>query len=518
MPRIRQYFPQNYVSSSYIHTEFENIIRYLNSAELGNKTIGELMSSIFDEDGNFAGPIEFQIDTDIGLQYRIGEFRVDDEGWITIASMDELRGPPGENIGTIEGPLFYNRQDIIVSGTPDTVTYSLVDLEAESIVVYRNGLLLAEADYSLDPSTGIITFDYNLTNADRITIYSIRAKVVGNYRRMDYEAVTTQSTVAFDSTPEDTLLVYRNGMLQRLGGGYDYTVDPNQDTITFFTPLDPGDLVTVVVADNTSVKNVGGIMLEDQYTDNNGFILYNKLTVSDGEIPQAKVSNLTSALSGKANQFIGSSTPVSANTGDLWLDTSQTPNLLKFYDGVTWLLTSPTSTLPTFNLGNANQYIRVNGTGTALEYGVVDMSSLVPKTYMGAANGVATLDSSGKLPTNQLPNVYSVSSIPFYTQWQTSSTTTANATYFVSYVYKQILRIDGIALKLSAGTCDVRISEDGTPVGATYNATSTLQNISIGSSIQIDGTSVGRRLEIAVTNQSSAGILEGCLTGATLSV
>lgn len=518
MARIRQQYPQNYVSSSYIHTEFENIIRYINAAELGNRTLSELLSQLFDDEGNFRGPIEFRLDNSNGLQYRVGDYDDAEDGWLTITNISELRGPPGQNIGTIEGPLFYNRQDITVTGTPDNVTYSQVDNEAETIVVYRNGLMLAEDDYDIDFSTGVVTFDYNLVNNDRITIYSIRTKVIGSYRRMDYVAVTTQATVAFASTPQDTLLVYRNGMLQRLGGAYDYTVDSNQDTITFFTPLDPGDLVTVVVADNTSVKNVGGIMLEDQYTDGNGNILYGRLVVNNDEIPQVKVNGLVPALNSRARIFVASTTPVGSASGDLWMDTATVPNTLKFYDGTNWLLTSPSNSLPTFTNANANQYIRVNGTGTALEYGTIDLSSVVPKTYMGAANGVASLDSSGKLPTNQLPDVYSVSSIPFYTQWQTSATTTANNTYFVAYVFKQILRIDGIALKLSAGTCDVRISVDGTPVGATYNATTTLQSNTIGSPIQVDGTSVGRRIEIAVTNQSAAGILEGCLSTATLSV
>ncbi len=519
MARLRQQYPQNYVSSSYINTEFENLIRYINSAEFGNKTLSELLGQLFDDNGDFRGPIEFRLDTDSGLQYRVGTYKDAEEGWITIAAIDELRGPAGQNLGTIEGPLFYNRQDIVVSGTPDNVTYSEVDVEAESIVVYRNGLLLAEDDYSLNPATGVITFDYNLVNADKISVYSIREKIVGDYRRMDFVAVSTVSTVAFASTPEDTLLVYRNGLLQRMGGSYDYTVDPNQDTITFFTPLDPGDLVTVIVADNTSVKNVGGIMLEDQYTDSNGSILYDKLVIANGEIPQAKVLNLTSDLTSKAKITVSATTPLAPASGNLWLDTSQVPNVLKFYDGTSWLLTSPSSSLPTFAVSNANQYIRVNGTGTGLEYGNVDLSAVVPKTYMGAANGVASLDSSGKLPTNQLPDVYSVSSIPFMSKWSTGDTnTTANGTYYVGYIFKQIIRIDGICLKLSAGTCDVRISVDGTPVGSTYNVTTSLQNATIGSPIQVDGTTTGRRVEIAVTNQSSAGILEGALAVATLSV
>jgi len=39
MARLRQQHPQNYVSSGNIHTDFENVIRYINSAELGDKTV-----------------------------------------------------------------------------------------------------------------------------------------------------------------------------------------------------------------------------------------------------------------------------------------------------------------------------------------------------------------------------------------------------------------------------------------------------------------------------------------------
>lgn len=518
MARLRQQYPQNYQSSSYIHTEFENLIRYINSAERGDKTISELMAQLFDDNGDFRGPIEFRLDTDTGMQYRVGEYEGADDGWITIAQMSDIRGPAGQNLGTIEGPLFYNREDITISGTPSTVTYTLIDEDIESIVVYKNGLLMAEDEYSLNPSTGVVTFDSALSNGNIITIYSIREKTVGNYRRLDYEAVTTVSVVGFSHTPEEKLIVYRNGLLQRSGGSYDYTTDPNQDTVTFFTPLDSGDVVTIITAENSATTNVAGLMLEEQYTDENGKILYETLSIDDGDIPQAKVNGLVSALASKSKITVSNTTPSTPSSGNLWLDTSQTPNVLKFYDGTSWLLTSPSSSLPTFATGNANQYVRVNGTGTGLEYGNIDLTSVVPKTYMGAANGVASLDSSGKLPTTQLPDVYSVSQLPFYTQWQHSTTTTANGTYYVAYVFKSIVRIDGIALKLSAGTCDVRVSIDGTPVGSTYNVTTSLQSNTIGSPIQVDGTLTARRVEIAVTNQSSAGILEGCLSIATLSV
>ena len=55
MARLRQQYPQNYGSSGNIHVDFENIVRYLNSAELGDKTLGELLAVLFNADGEFEG-------------------------------------------------------------------------------------------------------------------------------------------------------------------------------------------------------------------------------------------------------------------------------------------------------------------------------------------------------------------------------------------------------------------------------------------------------------------------------
>ena len=60
MARIRQQYPQNYGASGNINTEFESVIRYLNAAEFGNNTVGELFGKIFDENGNWDGPVEFK--------------------------------------------------------------------------------------------------------------------------------------------------------------------------------------------------------------------------------------------------------------------------------------------------------------------------------------------------------------------------------------------------------------------------------------------------------------------------
>ena len=114
MARLRQQHPQNYVSSGNIHTDFENVIRYINSAELGDKTIGELLSVLFNESGTFQGPIELRVDSVSGLQYRVGTYSGADDGWINLIDITSLRGPSGSNVGTVEGPFFFNRQDILI--------------------------------------------------------------------------------------------------------------------------------------------------------------------------------------------------------------------------------------------------------------------------------------------------------------------------------------------------------------------------------------------------------------------
>ena len=273
-----------------------------------------------------------------------------------------------------------------------------------------------------------------------------------------------------------------------------------------------------MTVENQSLKTVAGMMFEDEYTNASGYINYAKLAVADNEIPQAKVSALATTLTNKANIVSQPNTPTSPATGDLWLDTSLAPAILKFYEGTQWLETSPESSLPTFVQTNANQFVRVNGTGTGLQYGDIDFSSVVPKTYMGSANGVATLDSSGNLPVTQLPETFSTVSIPFFSVHEDSSASIGNKTYYLSRIWKQTIRIDGIAYKLSSGTCTLQLSVDGVAVGSTYSATSSLQSDNIATVIEVDGTVASKRLELIVTNNSSGQSLEVVVAAATVNV
>jgi len=602
MARIRQQHPRNYINSGNIHTDLENIIRYLNAAELGNKTIGELLKVLFDEDGVFRGPVEFRTDNVEGLQYRIGVYRGAEDGWVTLSSVDEMRGPPGIFGGVVEGPFFYNRKDQVIStgvesvavteggsgylsppivsfsapddpngtsplatavltgdavtsvtvespGTgytdPPTVTIAPplsgvqatgtstlaalpvdanvvdygYDQNTADIVVYKNGLLQAESDYTKQVLANTVTLASVLL-ADKVTIYSIRSQSVTNYRREDTDVAIATFVIPFVHTADESLLVFRNGVLQQEGGDADYIANPNTNTLTFLDPggLEVSEKITVMTVENQVVQRLAGLMFEDRYTDGNGFIKWSTMAINDDEIPQAKVTSLAPTLAGKANLFVMGTTPINPVTGDLWLDTSSAPNILKFFDGVQWLETSPESSLPTFLVSNANQYVRVNGTGTALEYANIDFSPLVPKTFMGAANGVATLDSSGRVPANQMPEIFATKTISFHSRWLEGADAVPNKTYYAATIWKHRLRIDGIAHRLSAGTCTIQISVDGVAVGSTYSVTTSPASANTPVVLEIDGTTAARRIEIVVTNQSAAQNLEVGIACATISV
>lgn len=514
MARLRQQHPQDYGSSGKIHTDFENIIRYINAAELGNKTIGELFAQLFDQDGIFDGPIEMRLNTASGLEYRVGEYRNPEDGWKLLANIDDLRGPSGQNLGLIDGPLFFNRVDIIVP-TDGTTNFNYdFDPTGEDIMVMKNGLLLRgtgiSPEYTYNQGTGELVLAVGADEDDTITIITIRASSVSNYRRLDYIAIGTVATVPFAFDESERLLVYRNGILQREGPTYDYVKSSVTGTITFLNPLLNDDVASILTVENQAQVRVAGLMLEDEYTDGNGFIKYDKLIIENDEIPQAKVAALASTLASKAKITINSIAPVSPSSGDLWLDTAVVPNVLKFYQGTQWLSASPDNALPSFTVGNAGQYVRVNGTGTQLEYGDPDYSALVPKTYMGAANGVASLDSAGKLPTGQLPEIFSVGTLSAY------QATISNATFRVQGIYKQKIRIDGVSAVVSTGSCTIQLAVDGVTVGTTYAVSTSRINNNISPVIEVDASTTGRMVQVVVTSNASAANLDIQVSYATV--
>ena len=147
MAGIRQTAAFEYASSDKVQTEFENVIRYLQQAEVGGKTLGEVIDNLTDDDGNLNSNVEFRLDSAAGLQYRVGETG----DFITVAPLSDLRGETGQNVGDIGAPIFNGRQDYIIGTTlraSDGVAYpsgtTVLEYQHtadDTIVVFRNGLI-----------------------------------------------------------------------------------------------------------------------------------------------------------------------------------------------------------------------------------------------------------------------------------------------------------------------------------------------------------------------------------------
>lgn len=519
MARLRQQNPQNYGSSGNINAEFENVVRYLNASELGDKTVGELLSILFDSTGTFVGPIEIRNDSSEGLQYRVGTYADDDTGWITLASLASLKGADGTVVGEIGAPIFHTRQDVAATSAQTVFDYAHVS--TDSLLVWVDGVLKQEGgsnDYTSSPtagstSTGAVTFNSGLTTGQVVTIVKVRTTSITGFTRTD--TLTTgagQLNFPFTFDEDTKLLVYKNGLLQREGGTNDYTLIPASNTVQFNTNIAAGNLVSIITVENISSQAVTGLMLESGFTDTaTGKIPFSKLQIADADIAQAKIDGLVTILSTATKITVSGTTPSAPASGDLWLDTSQSPNQLKFYDGTQFLRTSPESSLPTFSSSDASQFVRVNATGTALEYSSVDLSSVIPVTQKGAANGVAQLDSTGRLPFTQLPTVLSTDTL------YSTIVTVANASTDITRIWKQKIRIDGVALRLTSGTCSVTVRVGGVDVGTIHSVSSTPNEITLGTPIEIDGTTASKSVGYTVTNNASGNTLEVSLAISVIS-
>jgi len=503
MARLRQQYPNNYLTSGNISTEFENFVRYINVAELGNKTLGELLDVLFDTDGNFDGPVEMRLDSTAGLQYRIGTYTSTETGWITLASMDSIRGTPGKDLGDIGAPIMYSRQDTIA--TAGQTIFDYYQLSTDELLVYKNGLLQREGssyDYTKSHttgslSTGAVTFNSGLTVGDTVSIYKIRADDITGYTRADTVVPTGgQAVFPFTHDADTSLQVYRNGLLQREGGSYDYTTSPTSNTVTFTSTIPAADTVSILTVENVGESVIAGLMLESRYTDTtSGLIDSTKLSIATDEIPQAKVYGLVAALAASPSITIAATAPTSPNSGALWLDTSVTPNELKFYNGTVWISTAAEQSIPTFTTSNASQFLQVNGSGTATAWANVDLTGVVPKTYMGASNGVASLDSTGRLPNTQLPTTLVTESI-----YHKEAGPVINTDFTIKRMWKDHIQVTGMSIRTGSGTCNVQLLVGGVLKDSARAASVTTSDITFTSPVDVDATSASLNLGFQVTS------------------
>ena len=347
MARLKVLYPGNHTSSGNIGADIENIVRYLNSAENGDKTLSELVDVLFDNEGALKSPIELRNDSTKGLQYRVGSYTSAEEGWIDLATAESLRGVAGANVGTIGAPIFSGRQDIDITVT-NTQTFTFAHETTDQIIVYKNGILLKSADVTANATANTVTITPTTAINDVISIYKVPNAAQTGFTRTDATATTGQAVFTFVHNADQKVLVYKNGVLQREGSTQDYTTQPSASTITFTSGATAGDLMSFLIVEDNTLTTVSGLMTEDTFTTN-GLINFNKLSIADNDIAQAKVNGLTTLLANRGRMYVSATAPTSPNAGDLWVDTSASPNVLKFYNGTGWLLTSPDTGIPAFS-------------------------------------------------------------------------------------------------------------------------------------------------------------------------
>ena len=98
MARLKVLYPGNHTSSGNIGADVENIVRYINSSELGDQTLAELLKKLFDNDGILKAPVELRKDNIDGLEYRVGEYTEAEVGWKQLATVSSIRGASGSDV------------------------------------------------------------------------------------------------------------------------------------------------------------------------------------------------------------------------------------------------------------------------------------------------------------------------------------------------------------------------------------------------------------------------------------
>lgn len=510
MARIRQQHPGDYKTSANIGTEFENLYRYVAATELGNKTLGELLAGFVDDSGNFSGPIELRYTSDLGLQFRVGTHLADDDGWESIASPTQLKGVDGTAVGDVtQSPI---APGVAAVSTASQTTFDFIHGATDQILAYKNGALQRPGlsyDYTTNHTggtagTGAVIFNAAQTSGNSYQFFKIRSASNFSFVRNDIVTTDTQSVFTYDArlTSQD-IVVYRNGILQREGGLYDYTRIVGQNVITFNAGVPSGNTITVTGFTAPEANSVPGLMLARNYADPaTGLIRYDRLAIAANQIANDRVNGLAALTAAAARLHIGSTQPVDPTVTRLWIDTSSSPSVLKAWDGTIWLATSVASVVPPFTAQQANQFLKVNGTGTAASWSNVDFSSVVPRTWVGAANGVAGLDSVGRLPTSQLP-----AALPYQTVYYTKDGAISGGIYTLQRIFGQRIRIIGFRGSLTGGTCSAQINISGLGVGATYTLSASPVEQAIATPIEVDASIASRAISVEITSPAaSAGI------------
>tara|TARA_Y100000593_G_scaffold20608_1_gene41480 strand:- start:436 stop:3378 length:2943 start_codon:yes stop_codon:yes gene_type:complete len=141
----------------------------------------------------------------------------------------------------------------VTISTPTAVAgsnaYTVSHESADSVIVYRNGVQLDSSEVTTNSSNNTVTFTC-VDTSDKIAIHVISALSVSGMTVYRPTAVAGSNAYSVVNDTNDTVLVYKNGVLLDDG---DLTISTSNDTVTF-TCTDTSDEITIQVFGNiTSV-------------------------------------------------------------------------------------------------------------------------------------------------------------------------------------------------------------------------------------------------------------------------
>ena len=275
---------------------------YLEAAEMGGRTLGDLMADIFDNNGDYRSDLfEFREDpANIGhFQVRVGIYTDPNLGWVTITFTNfaqyvadalsykndaEAAKTAAETAAATVGPITANLDDVLAVANSIT---SVNAVAAQLGGTVNIALTFASSNFVIDstankPLTMLKNFTYvfdvsDNSNAGNVLAFSSTSdgthgggtEFVGNVTRSGTPGSTgaTVSIAINDSTPNNSFHYYCVGTS---GAGAEITVKPHnidnlsqisQDITTTATAVAPAinDVTTLAVPANltaiTDVKN-----------------------------------------------------------------------------------------------------------------------------------------------------------------------------------------------------------------------------------------------------------------------
>jgi hypothetical protein len=370
---------------------------------------------------------------------------------------------------------------------------------------YVNTQLGLKANLSGATFTGPVTLD-GYTTANQVTIYDfaeVRSSVgvgdttleiqggstSGNAEVDFYSGGTFKGSVGYDNAANQVKILTGGTAELLLDSSSGVTVNTNYTTINHATgpELD---------------FSVGGVVKGSLYADSSGQfttqatgLLYFSSGTAGSQFNQ-KVLFAAPTTSRPSINLPHGTAPTTPANGDMWTTTS---GLFGRIASATWQFANVTyaaSNTVVYSTFAQNTY--VNSTFSQNTYVNTQLSNKINTSEKGAASGVATLDSGGKVPSTQLPAIAITSTYTANNQTEQLALSTQEGDV--------VVRLDANTSYIRLGTSTGTMSDYQELLAPTSGGTVTSVNGKTGPTVTLTATDVGSSAtgNISATNVQAA--------------